>query len=145
MLNIYLSGPIAGLTYAGSTTWREYAAGRLYPHQTYSPMRGKAYLAEHGVLDNKPYNQHPMSTGKGIATRDRWDTMGCDIMLCNLVGAKTVSIGSMIECGWADAERNPIVLAMEPGNIHEHAILNEIAGFIVPTLDEAIHMILAMA
>ena len=67
--------------------------------------------------------------------------MRCDMVLMNLLGATKVSIGSMIELGWADAFRKPVVLVIEEGNCHMHAIVQEIAGFIVPTLDQGIEVV----
>ena len=37
----------------------------------------------------------------------------CDVVLMYLIGAKKVSIGTMIEAGWADAYRKPVVLVLE--------------------------------
>ena len=39
---------------------------------------------------------------KGIVTRDRWDVAKADVVLMNLVGATQVSIGTMVELGWAE-------------------------------------------
>jgi hypothetical protein len=44
----------------------------------------------------------------------------------------------MIEIGWADAHRIPIILVMEKeGNIHDHPMVRECVSFRVETLDEA--------
>jgi hypothetical protein len=62
----------------------------------------------------------------------------------NLQDAKRISIGTMIEAGWADAARRPIILVMEPGNVHEHMILETVAGYRVHTLDDALHIVKAI-
>ncbi len=49
-----------------------------------------------------------------------------------------------MEIAWADAARNPVVLAMESGNAHDHAMVREAAGFVVPTLDEALDVVVAL-
>ncbi len=116
MRTVYLSGPITGLDYKGCTDWREYARTWLADLniEGLSPMRGKEYLE-----------------GKG-----------CDFMLCNLLGAKQVSIGTMIELGWADLSRTPVVLVMEPsGNIHEHAFVRQLAGYRVDSLEAGLDLI----
>jgi hypothetical protein len=41
-------------------------------------------------------------------------------------------------------KRTPIVCIMEPGNIHEHAMLNEAIGFRCTTLEEALTVIKAI-
>jgi nucleoside 2-deoxyribosyltransferase len=138
---VYLAGPITGLNYEGATDWRDYASKELAPDILgVSPMRGKDYLLhEQSIRDHYP--EAVLSTTKGITTRDRNDVYTCDAVLMNLLGAKKVTIGTMIEAGWADAFRKPIVLVIEDGNIHWHGMLEHVSGWIVPTLDEGIHII----
>jgi nucleoside 2-deoxyribosyltransferase len=65
--------------------------------------------------------------------------MNCDIMLANLLGAKKVSIGTIGEFFWADAYRKPVIAVMEKeGNPHEHAMIRELTGFRVETLEEGL-------
>jgi len=149
---VYLAGPITGLTYDDGNDWRVSVADELASVGIigWSPLRAKHFLREIGVLDaagtpDSAYiGLNPLSEPKGIMTRDRFDTTRSDMVLMNLIGATRVSIGTMIEAGWADAARVPLVVAMEPDNIHRHAMLNEAAGFIVPTLEEAVAVIKAV-
>jgi hypothetical protein len=106
-------------------------------------MRGKSFLSDQACIDDVEYT-HPLATPQGITARDRWDCQRSNVVLMNLIGADKVSIGSMIEIGWADAARIPLVLAMEPGNLHEHAMIKVIPGFILSTLTEAINVTLAL-
>jgi nucleoside 2-deoxyribosyltransferase len=144
-LKVYLAGPISGLTYGESTDWRESIQNKLaaYGISGVSPMRGKWYLEQEKVIKGS-YEDHALSSKRGITTRDRWDCQRCDAILVNLLGAKKVSIGTMIELGWADSARKPIVLVMEPDNIHAHPIVNEVAGFTCTTLDEAVDVLIAL-
>lgn len=138
---VYLAGPISGLSYGGCTDWREYAKSELAKEGIIgvSPMRAKEYLAEEMNIKDS-YNT-VLSCGKGITTRDRFDTKNCNLVLANLLGAKKVSIGTVLEFGWADAYRNPIIAVMEKsGNPHDHAMIKELIGFRVETLDEGIHI-----
>lgn len=141
---LYCAGPITGVSYSESIDWREYVASKLPPHiKAVSPMRGKKYLAnEKSVKDS--YEEHPLSSQKGIACRDRMDVMRCDMILVNFLGADKVSIGSVMEIAWADAWRKPIVIVMDKNNVHSHAILREVSGFIVSNLDEAIDIATAV-
>lgn len=141
---LYCAGPITGLSYGESTDWREYVASKLPPHiRAVSPMRGKKYLAnEKNIKDY--YEEHPLSCQKGVTCRDRADVMRCDMILVNFLGAKKVSIGSVMEIAWADAWRKPIIVVMEKDNVHSHAMLREVSGFIVSDLDEAIAIITAV-
>lgn len=141
---VYLAGPITGLSYGGATEWRQYVADLLPDYiLPVSPMRGKQYLGKEEKI-GLSYEQYPLSCQKGITCRDRHGIMSCDAVLINLLGAKTISIGTMIEIGWADMLRKPIILVMENDNPHVHPIVKECAGFIVDNLDEAIHITTAV-
>ena len=145
----YLAGPISGLSYGACTDWREYAMHALDPYGIIglSPMRGKEYLSHLKSIspDGRDYaSLSVLSLPAGVTQRDRYDTQRADVVLMNLLGATKVSIGTMIEAGWADSARRPIVLVMEPGNPHEHMILETVAGYRVSTLDEALHVVKAI-
>jgi nucleoside 2-deoxyribosyltransferase len=145
MKSVYLAGPISGLTFAGCTDWRRWAANELLDAgiKPLSPLRGKEYLD--GIGELSPVcagyaHLGALSTPKGIMTRDRFDATRCDVLLVNLLGAARVSIGTVMEIAWADAKRTPIVCAIEEGNLHHHGMLHEACGFMVPTLAEALHL-----
>ncbi len=148
---VYLAGPITGLTYDGAEDWRAQAQASLmdYNIRAYSPLRGKEYLRSIGEISGhgKEYAEMgPLSTPRGVTTRDRFDATRCDVLLVNLVGAKRVSIGTVMEIAWADLKRTPIVVAMESeGNPHEHMMVTESIGFRVPTIEEALHVVKAIA
>ena len=136
---IYLAGPISGLTYEGAQDWRDYFTNTIDPQiACFSPLRGKEYLKMRGPLEGS-YAEFPLSTDRGITSRDRNDCMGADLVVFNMLGAKRVSIGTMVEFGWADAARVPSVLIMEKeGNVHEYPMVREIASFRVDNLKDAI-------
>ena len=86
-------------------------------------------------------DENVISCQKGLTTRDRWDCMHCDLLLANLLGAKEVSKGTMIEYGWADAFRKPIITIIErEGNVHDHPIIRELTGFRVEDLEEGLEV-----
>lgn len=145
MPSVYLAGAISGLNFHGATYWRDFAKAELAKSgiDAFSPMRAKDYLSKEMSLDASCKNYgsfSAMSSPRGIMTRDRFDATRCDVILVNLLGAKTVSIGTCMEIAWADLKRTPIVCAMEDDNLHDHAMINEAIGFKVPTLEEAIHI-----
>ena len=145
----YLAGPISGLSYGACTDWREYVKLALEPYGItgLSPMRGKDYLAglQSISADGRDYaNLGVLSLPSGVTARDRYDTQRADVVLMNLLSATRISIGTMIEAGWADAARRPIVLVMEPGNPHEHMILETVAGYRVSTLEDGLHVVKAI-
>lgn len=141
---VYLAGAITGLTWDEATAWRKQVSKALEPFgiECYSPLRFKNYLSH---LDKLPdsYNNE-LSTGKGIVTRDRWDATRCDVLFVNLLNAKKISTGSVMEIAWADLKRIPIVIAMEEDNVHRHAMIIECAGFICTTLERAIEVTKAL-
>jgi nucleoside 2-deoxyribosyltransferase len=152
---VYLAGPITGLTYDGATDWRKAVTEELLPEVIgVSPMRGKGYLAQLTVIEDAKKQQaaiggtsedlyglkQVMSSPQGITGRDRWDVETCDAVLMNLLGAERVSIGTMIEAGWADAHRKPLIVVREPKNIHAHGMLDAVATYTVGTLEEGLHL-----
>lgn len=144
---VYLAGPISGCSYGGCTEWRVGVREQLtkYGIFGFSPMRAKDYLKDNENIsaDGKDYERlSVMSTARGVMTRDRFDTTTADVILLNLLGSTRVSIGSMVEVGWADANRVPIVCAIElAGNPHEHMMLSEAIGFRVASLEEAVKVV----
>lgn len=149
---VYLAGPITGLTYEGCTDWRQFAKTKLseYGIEGISPMRAKEYLAGLGEISGHGrdyFNLNVISQPHSVVTRDRFDTARVDVVLMNLLGAKAVSIGSMVELGWADAARVPVVLVREKpgtGGVHDHMFVNDLAGYGVETLEEGLHVVRAI-
>jgi len=139
MKYLYLAGPITGLSYGQSTDWRQYVADRLPSYICpVSPMRGKKYLEGEQKIAAS-YEEIPLSCQRGITCRDRHGVMSCDMLFVNLLGASVVSIGTVMELGWADMLRKPIVLVIEKeGNIHDHPMIREVIGFRVDNLDDGI-------
>lgn len=145
---VYLAGPISGLSYEGATDWRNDVCVELaeFGITGLSPMRHKEYLLGETTLADA-YDDDPLkalSTSKAITTRDRWDCQRADLVLMNLAGATKVSIGSMIEIGWADAARVPIVGVLGEDDLHYHAMVRECLGWVVPTLEEAVDITIAV-
>ncbi len=60
---------------------------------------------------------------------------------CVLLGANEISKGTMIEYGWADAFRKPVISVIEEKvNVHEHPILRELTGFRVDSLEKGLEV-----
>lgn len=149
---VYLAGPITGLNFAGAVDWRKAVIKELAEVgiKGLSPMRGKEYLEAIAkdtafTADGDKYAvQGPLSTNRGIMTRDRWDCTRVDIVLVNFApshGNGVVSIGTVMEIAWADLSRIPVVAVMPEGNIHAHGMVQEAVGFRVQTLEAAITLI----
>lgn len=147
---LYLAGPIAGLTYEqAALDWREKVIKALHGAHVqekliteiacYSPMRGKVFLKGTGeTIGKQGYEQHPMSSMQGIIGRDRNDVMMADAVFMNVHGAKSVSIGTTVELGWADAFRKPVILILDKGGVHDHAFYKGIATYVCDSIEQGI-------
>lgn len=145
----YLCGPITGQSHDDARMgWRRHVYETLEGTtiKALSPMRHKTHLRHVQELSAMGEPNSVVSSPRGLTTRDRFDTTRCDVLFCNLIGADRVSIGSMIELGWADANRIPIILCIEPdgSNVHEHAMVHELTGFRCGSVDEGIEVLKAI-
>ena len=144
---VYLAGPIRYTSYVSATGWRDDVAGvlRAAGIEPLSPMRGKGYLRNETVINgpfgNGSYPQ-ALSTPAAINGRDRFDVMSSDIIFMNLLGADKVSIGTMIEVGWADAYRKPILLIDKDGSLHDHAMVRHAASWVFDNMIDAVYALL---
>ena len=139
---VYMAGPISNLSYDGAVDWRkEFAAMMPDDVIALSPMRGKDYLKGDPKLHMDGYEKKPLSTAKAITARDRHDCFTADAIVFNFLGATERSVGTCIELGWADAQRKLAILVMENSathrNVHEHAMVREICGYHVTSLEMA--------
>lgn len=149
MGTIYLSGPITGKTYQDARFgWRSSFAkkmlqkmrnaGSYQDHVLLSPMRHEGHLAEvKGPLD-KEYPDNLFSHPKMIVAKDFLDINTSDIVLVYLLDATKVSIGTMVELGYAKARGKTIVTVMQKGNLHEHPFVTEVSDAVVETLEDAV-------
>ena len=149
MESVYLAGAITGWGYGDATNWREHVRANLNPGIVgLSPLRAKEYLKNETAIGDS-YEQMeghdtPLSSSRGIMTRDFYDCRKCDMVMANLLGTETVSIGTVMEIAWAYALNKPLVLVLEDNNIHEHSMIREATGFRVKTIDEAISIVNAV-
>lgn len=143
----YLAGPIYGLSWDGATSWREDAARRLWEFgvQGLSPLRAKDYLKDEDKIAHHYGDIHPLSSPKGLTTRDRNDVRTSDLVIAYLKGAEVASMGTCVEFGWADAWRKPIIMIAEEGDLHaEHGMLSEIASYKVSDIPDAVELAAAI-
>ncbi len=144
-LRVYLAGPIANRTYDDAINWRMNAFNLLYAHdiEALDPMRAKGALRNTVIGQDFNAYQHygQFYTARGITTRDRSDVMRSDALLVNLLG-EDISAGTMIELGWADAYRKPVVAMIREGNRYDgHPMVHGIIGYKAKDLDEAVEAI----
>ena len=149
MRSVYLSGPISGLMYdEAALGWRKEVgtiletAGAIVLDPT--KLETEHYSSEEPISPLAD-QQSIMLNWKSITTKDRFYVQETDIVLLNLLGATRVSIGSMLELGWADLLRKPVILVMEnEGNLHDHAMVREMVGFHTDSLDQGVDLALTL-
>lgn len=140
---VYLAGPIKGLTFEDATAWRRIAAGQLNQKGIHTIDPVERELRKHqGALGCSA--DGVMSGQRAIVVKDRDHIRRADAMLVNLLGAGSVSIGTMIEFGWADAKRIPIVTIIEAGNPHDHSFVRELSGWVVSTIEDGVAVLSAL-
>lgn len=146
LLSIYLGGPIAGSGYSAASDWRVRVAehlGGTSPHiRVLDPMRGKHELKD---VDRIEAGQGGVAYGpRTTVGRDLWDVNQCDAVLINLSNATEVSIGSMVELGYACAHGKFVVVVL-PSNPesdpHNHPFVTETATAVVRDLTEGIRLL----
>jgi nucleoside 2-deoxyribosyltransferase len=144
---VYLAGPIKGCSYDGATDWRDDARRSLRTAgiEGMSPMRGKDYLKGHAKVGQDEllkdsYDQYPLSTNAAILCRDHRDCTTCDAVIVYLLGAKRVSIGTVMEVAWSHHARVPVIVVIEKdgSNVHEHGLMLQACNFRVDNLAEAV-------
>jgi nucleoside 2-deoxyribosyltransferase len=145
--SVYLCGPITGLTFnEAKYGWRAQVHAALTPFgiECLSPMRSKEGNhftdAQQKSLSPMGSNIDVMSTPRGLTSRDRFGHAALRPAVLQRCRRHQDLGGSMIELGWADGKHTPILLVMEKGNIHEHAMVVDLASWIVPTTEEGIEV-----
>ena len=126
---IYLAGPISGLTYYGSEEWRhDFKENVSSLIACYSPLRTKEFLAHEGIIEDS-YSTSPLSTDRGIMTRDHHDCKHADLVVMNFLDVDRVSIGTVMEAAWAFAYGKPLIAILPKGSVHDHPMIREAITF----------------
>lgn len=143
--SVYLAGPIFGCRYSEATRWRTTIAKGLAPHgvEIFDPMRGKSELSQAQTIA-ECYPQIPGCDARAILARDRFDVQRSDLVIANCKWDPTrQSVGTIIELGWADAWRKPVIMIADPDSaMLRHPMVAGIIGWAVS--DERAAIDLAM-
>lgn len=136
---VYLSGPITGTTYQEARYgWRKDFAKLLhFDIIPLSPMRHEGHLSEiQGPLE-KEYPEALFSHPKMIVAKDLLDIEMANLFVANLKEASRVSIGTMVELGYAKKAGKTIITIMDKGTIHDHPFVRELSDTVVKNLEDA--------
>lgn len=142
---VYLAGPILGCTDGEANDWRHYVAEQLEPHGIIgiSPLRCEPI---HGPTYQAGYPDPRFGTSRAIAAKNKFDVNNCDMTLIYLpkeMGDR-LSIGTIIEAGWADAAGKQVILVSDHPTIVNHPVMDAAVDWKLETLDEAIDVIVGV-
>jgi nucleoside 2-deoxyribosyltransferase len=137
---VYLCGPITGTPLGEAVGWRRAVAETLAGvAQVIDPTRYSPDTTRRSdSAATRELTEERLLRGRRTVERDQADVRRSDLVLACFLGARSVSIGSVGEMFWADAMGKPIVVVREEENVHNHDMLNAIAGWIFTDLDAAI-------
>lgn len=145
---VYLAGPISGCSFNGCNDWREDWIAEFDDGgniECLSPMRGKKqYLKDLQAIPD--HLSMPLCTPQAIMSRDYFDANRADVIVFNMLGVKTRSIGTIMEAAWGYTRHTPMVWIIEAdgSNPHEHAMLNQCMSFRTQDEEEAKHIVRAI-
>lgn len=136
---IYLAGPIAGKTVAEANDWRRDFSARLPKNIVgISPLRCEPDVnGKYKVV----YKDPKFGTPKAIFAKNYFDTMLCDFVLVHIPEGAELSIGTIIELGWAIGKRKPTILVTTNKKLIEHPIVERGVDWIFDNFDDALEVI----
>ena len=147
-MNIYLAGPICGLTLSEAEDWRVYAKEHLHPElSVINPLRTKEPDMDPAEVIGQVFEQGAHATFQAVAGRCLFDVGRTDVILAYMPDnwpkneIEWPSIGTLIEIGWARAAGIPVVLACQDKRIVGHPLIDNACPWIVFTLAEAIKVV----
>lgn len=147
-LTVYQAGPITGCSYKGCTDWRRRLRDEFPEFVWLSPMRAKPHLEKCDLITKKYDGENELkrllSGSRGINARDSWDVQTCDILFANLEAAEIVSVGTVIEIGWAWILNKPTIVIHGDNALHDHPMLNECTDFRCPDMEHGIAVLKAL-
>jgi nucleoside 2-deoxyribosyltransferase len=140
MYRVYLASLVTGQSYEeskGRFEKMKYQVEKDGRAIALHPLTAKGYLRTETSLAPAGY-KFPPSTDQAIVRRDLWMVEQADIVLVNLLGAKTASIGCTAEMAWAYLLRKHVILMVEAGgNPHNHAFVYQMASVVYTNEAEA--------
>lgn len=140
MKTVYLAGPISGQSYNEATDWRDLAKDFLEAAdiEVRTPMRDKLHLSASEELPRQDASR-VLCRAPSIVARDFNDLRAADLVLANLLDTRRISIGTLVELGYAAALGKPVVVVLSLTDpAYTHPFVLETAAAVVETLEEGL-------
>jgi len=146
---VYLAGAIARHSYGQVTNWRNYVARRFAPGVVgISPMRMKTWCKRYNDSIPSVYDDLKGANDAAylisgapnvIGRRDFADVQRADMVFFYLpkehADKQEISVGTLIEFGWASALRKPtVVVSDDDSRVLSHPLILAHASYVLPTL-----------
>jgi len=143
---VYLAGPIAGCDNAEANDWRAYVGARIAQSGItgISPLRCEPLVGARYMLN---YADPKFGTARAIGSKNIYDVRACDMTLCYLpkaINDRRPSYGTVCELAWAHIIGRPTILVTDDLYLNEHPVISACSGWILPTLDDAIEVIVGV-
>ena len=142
MIYGYACGAMNGLSLSEAKDWRQRVSQYFEENSNniriISPTRGKSDTDNLGT----DYDNTFRSKNRYIYRRDMNDVRRCDFLFVYLpISEKGVSIGSVIEIGWATVLGKPIFLTTNNVLLQKHPLVSQPTVWIGETLEEAVEVV----
>jgi len=137
---VYLAGSIYGCNKGEAQDWRRDVKERLASCNIMgiSPLRCEPLVGErYGVS----YEDPRFGTPRAIASKNFFDVQASDMTLCYMpavLNERRLSIGTLLELGWAHALGKPTILVTDYPLLLDHPVVQANASWILGTMDEAV-------
>lgn len=165
MRTVYLAGPILHCTDAEASDWRRMVCNNLAPsHITgISPLRCEPIIGERYEIQ---YSDPKFGTARAIGSKNIFDVRTCDMTLAYLPRYQGTwdtmnpldqsdenvmerlawhqSYGTIAELAWAHMAGKPTILVSNDPEVYNHPVLSACAGWVLPTLDDAIDVVIGV-
>lgn len=138
----YNCGPMAELSLDEANSWRDevtqYFADNTENIRSVNPTRGKVPTDKFGV----DYDNSFRSRSSYIFKRDFNDVKKCDFMFIHFpITARNLSIGSIVEIGWATVLQKPMFVITHNQRIAKHPLIKEPAVWIGNSLEKGVEVV----
>lgn len=145
---VYLAGPITGMLKGAANDWRYEFAEQLKDHGIIgiSPLRCEPLVGERY---GGTYADPKFGTARAIASKNLYDVQSCDMTLAFMpatarIDSGHLSSGTLIEIGWANAFRKPLVLVSDDLEAYNHPVVNAACGWVLDNLDDGLEVVLGI-